>query len=190
MPSADAIVSPMRPAVSGAVADARDATRLRRESRCSRSPSIRSRSESRSKREEAIGCPVCQKKWPAGWPAGRSGSVHVLEPGIDVLLGFVLGIAVTFLQTAGELGALALDHIEVVIRELAPFLLYLALERLPVTFHAVPVHVLLPWCCAELRRSRGQHGANAFRSNRERAQAAPKRRERAAKEPRGTSRPT
>jgi hypothetical protein len=52
------------------------------------------------------------------------------RPLVDLALHLFLGLAVALLQPAGEFGALALDHVEIVIGELAPFLLGLALELL------------------------------------------------------------
>jgi hypothetical protein len=63
-------------------------------------------------------------------------------PGRDLLLGLVLGHAITFLDLAGQLGATTLDDVEVVVGELAPLRLDLALELLPVAFDAIPVHVM------------------------------------------------
>jgi hypothetical protein len=52
----------------------------------------------------------------------------------------ILGNAVTLLNLALELIAAASDHIEVVIRELAPLLFDLAFDLLPIAFNPVPVH--------------------------------------------------
>jgi hypothetical protein len=52
----------------------------------------------------------------------------------------VLGEAVALLQLAFALLTAALDHIEIVVGELALFLLGGALELLPVTFDPVPIH--------------------------------------------------
>src|SRR5437588_533036 len=81
-------------------------------------------------------------------------SVDILEPGVDVLLRFVLCVAVALLQTAGEFGALALDYIEVVIGEFAPLLLHLTFELLPIPLYAIPVHR----CAPLIGKSRRQHG--------------------------------
>src|SRR5262245_30332875 len=58
----------------------------------------------------------------------------------------VLGNAVALLKPACKLGALALDHIEVVVGELAPLLLNLAFELFPVAFDAIPIHGFLLFC--------------------------------------------
>src|SRR5215468_6768209 len=74
----------------------------------------------------------------------RSTSLHGFQPGVDFALGLVPGVAVALLQTAGELSALALDDIQIVVGELAPFLLHLALELLPIAFDTIPVHASSP----------------------------------------------
>src|SRR5262245_35051023 len=91
--------------------------------------------------------------------AGSGRSIHAFEPSVDLALGIVLGNAVALLKPARKLGALALDHIEVVVGELAPLLLNLALELFPVAFHAVPIHgFLLLLGISELAKEpRGAH---------------------------------
>src|SRR5205085_12704418 len=86
-----------------------------------------------------------EKTWFADAARAIAPSMGTVEPGIDLPLGLVPRHAVTLLQTAGEFRALALDHVHVVVGELAPFLLNLALELFPVAFDAVPIHRLLPW---------------------------------------------
>src|SRR5262249_212012 len=68
----------------------------------------------------------------------------ILQPGVDFLLSLVLGVTVTLLQTSSELLALALDDVEIVVGELAPLLLGLTLELLPVSLHAIPIHLSSP----------------------------------------------
>src|SRR5262245_41383820 len=53
-------------------------------------------------------------------------------PGLHFLLGFVLGNAVAFLDLPDELIAIPGNHIQLIVGELAPLLLDLALELLPV----------------------------------------------------------
>src|SRR5438477_10202029 len=72
---------------------------------------------------------------------------HAAKPVVDVLLHLVLGIAVASLELALELLTAAVDLGEVVVGQLAPFLLDLAGELLPVAFDAIPVHAGLH-CCA------------------------------------------
>src|SRR5262249_38366319 len=67
----------------------------------------------------------------------------VVQPGIDLFLGLLLAVAVALLQSAGELLALAFNDVEIVIGELAPLLLNLAFELVPVSFHTIPIHFLL-----------------------------------------------
>src|ERR1700752_1018604 len=69
-----------------------------------------------------------------------------LFEGADLPLGFILREAVLLLQLAHELILPAADHVDVVIGQLAPLLLHLALQLLPIAFDAVPVHVLTPIC--------------------------------------------
>src|SRR5262245_13043775 len=64
-------------------------------------------------------------------------------PVVNVLAHLVLGEAVALLDFAFQLLAPAGDDVEIVVGELAPLLLDLALDLLPVPFHAVPVHVVL-----------------------------------------------
>ena len=52
---------------------------------------------------------------------------------------------VALLQTTREFLALALDNVEIVIREAAPFLLHLAFELCPVSFNAIPIHRAPPY---------------------------------------------
>src|SRR5690349_9811542 len=58
-------------------------------------------------------------------------------PGVDVLADLILGEAVALLNLAFELVAAAVDDIEIVIGELAPLFLHLALDLLPVPFDAI-----------------------------------------------------
>ena len=61
-------------------------------------------------------------------------------PVIDVAADAVLLEAVTFLDLAFELVALAGDAVEVIVGELAPLFFDLAFDLLPVSFDAVPIH--------------------------------------------------
>src|SRR5205085_2994579 len=61
-------------------------------------------------------------------------------------LRLVLADAVGVLDLADQLVALACDLVELVVGQLAPLLLQLALGLLPVSCDAVPVHVLVPRC--------------------------------------------
>ena len=70
----------------------------------------------------------------------------IQRPGeaLDLLFRFVLGDAVDFLDAAGEFFAAAVDHVKVVVRELAPLLANLARKLLPIPFDTIPVHLLSP----------------------------------------------
>jgi hypothetical protein len=48
-------------------------------------------------------------------------SLQGLKPVVDILVDLVLGIAVALLELAFELFAAALDDVEIVVGELAPF---------------------------------------------------------------------
>ncbi len=61
-------------------------------------------------------------------------------PIIDVAANSILLDAVAFLNFAFELITLAGDLIKIVVSEFAPLLLDLALELLPVSFDAIPIH--------------------------------------------------
>src|ERR1700730_2759631 len=80
-------------------------------------------------------------------PCARSvttGSLPV-QPVVDRLARRVLGDAGAFLNLPFELFALAGDFVEIVIRKMTPLLLDLALELLPVSFDAIPIHCKLLW---------------------------------------------
>src|SRR5689334_12477679 len=78
--------------------------------------------------------------------AGMDGPLPGLPPipVVDFLLRLILGVTVALLQAAFELILLAVDDIEVVVGELAPLLLHLALDLLPVSFNAIPIHRFPP----------------------------------------------
>ncbi len=61
----------------------------------------------------------------------------------DLLLGLIAGDSVTLLDRADQLISLAGDHVELLICDLAPSFLDLALELLPVTLDRIPIHCLL-----------------------------------------------
>jgi hypothetical protein len=60
----------------------------------------------------------------------------MLQPSVDFLLRLVLSIAIALLQAPRKFLALAFYNLKVVVGELAPLLLDLALELLPVSFGA------------------------------------------------------
>ena len=63
-----------------------------------------------------------------------------VKPAIDILSYIVLCLAIALLDYAFQLFALARYDIKIVVSELAPLFLDLALDLFPVTFDAVPVH--------------------------------------------------
>jgi hypothetical protein len=62
------------------------------------------------------------------------------QPAVDFALSLVSRHAVALLQSACELGSLALDKIEIVVRDLTPLLLNPAPELIPIPFDPIPVH--------------------------------------------------
>ena len=64
-----------------------------------------------------------------------------LFPVFDLPLRVIPADAVAFLDFADQLIAFAGDDVQVVVGELAPLLLDLALDLFLVSFNAVPVHV-------------------------------------------------
>lgn len=68
--------------------------------------------------------------------------LHALLPIGELLLRLIPGHAIRFLDLASKGVALASNHVELVIGELAPLLLGVALELLPVAFDAVSVHFI------------------------------------------------
>src|SRR5262249_13090743 len=79
-------------------------------------------------------------------PGPALGSLRVrllVEEVVHLALRFVLRAPVAFLDLAGQDLRVAVNLVEVVIRELAPLLAYLAPELLPLSLERVLVH-----CCA------------------------------------------
>ena len=71
----------------------------------------------------------------------------VLEAGcqsVDFALGFILFLAVTGLDLAGQLFTLAIDFSPVIVRQLAPLFLGGTLKFGPFTFDLIPVHGISP----------------------------------------------
>src|SRR5262249_52739512 len=89
-----------------------------------------SRAATSSKREEARLTETC---------------LHIADPAVDLLLGLVFGDAVALLDLADQLDAASFDCGEIVVSELAPLLLDLAAQLLPITFDTVPVHDRAPF---------------------------------------------
>jgi uncharacterized protein len=65
------------------------------------------------------------------------------QPRIDVFSHLVLREAVSFLDDALKLVATTGDPVEVIVSEIAPFLLHAAFQLFPVSFNAIPVHKYL-----------------------------------------------
>mgnify|MGYP006924597835 CR=1 FL=1 len=63
---------------------------------------------------------------------------------LDLLFGFFLGDAVTLLDFADKLFSLTVDAIEVVVSQVAPFLLSLAFDLFPFALNLIPIHFLTP----------------------------------------------
>src|SRR5688572_3401775 len=79
------------------------------------------------------------------WCAAFRTLVETSLPVLDLAIRLVLRAAVALLDLADELVALAVDDRNVIIGELAPALLDLTLELLPVAFNAIPIHAVLLW---------------------------------------------
>ena len=73
---------------------------------------------------------------------------------IDVSFGTVLFVAVPLLNFTLELVALAVDDIEIIVREFAPLFLDLALGLFTVTLNTVPVHDVSSFCFRRKERTR------------------------------------
>src|SRR5258707_14026145 len=84
------------------------------------------------------------------------GHLHAVHPRVDLTLRRVLGDAVAFLDTADELVLLAADDGQVVLGQLAPLLLHLAGQLLPIAFDAIPIHDSLLSCADVLPRNASQ----------------------------------
>src|SRR6478736_1508065 len=63
-----------------------------------------------------------------------------VRPVVDLPARFVLRAAILLLDLAHQLVALAADRVELVVGELAPLLLHLPAELLPIALDAIPVH--------------------------------------------------
>src|SRR5260370_38839258 len=85
------------------------------------------------------------------------------EPVVHVLVDLILGEAVALLKLALELVAPALDDVEIVVGELAPFLFGGALELFPVSLDPVPIHCHLLLGCSD-GRSTGRSSNRSQRS--------------------------
>src|SRR5262249_24588732 len=86
-----------------------------------------------------------QKKTEAAQVAAsvRNSAVTFVIELVGFLPGLFLRVAIAFLQLAGQLILFTFDDAQVVVGELSPFLLYLAFELFPVSFHPIGIHVIL-----------------------------------------------
>src|SRR5271166_4194196 len=75
---------------------------------------------------------------PGGWRLLRS--ALTASPVVDLFARLVSRDPVAFLDLAFQLFALAGDDIQIVVGEIAPLLLDLALDLLPVSLDSIPVH--------------------------------------------------
>src|SRR5690606_26003094 len=91
---------------------------------------------------------LAQKSLRLDWPQAvflRRGLLGARRPVVDFALDLFLSLPIMLLEAAGELFAIAVDHVKVVIREFAPLLLNLALKLLPISFDLIPVHGVAPY---------------------------------------------
>jgi hypothetical protein len=70
-------------------------------------------------------------------------------PVVHLSANLILLVTVPLLDFALELIATAIDHIEVVVRELPPLFLDVAFHLLPVSFNSVPIHRFLLLSCSQ-----------------------------------------
>ena len=68
----------------------------------------------------------------------------IVVPVVNLFRGLILSVAITLLNFAFELIALASNNIKIVVSELTPLLFDLAFNLFPISFDAVPVHVDAP----------------------------------------------
>ena len=76
------------------------------------------------------------------WPEARVSPLDLREPFVDCALGLLFVVAIALLEDAEQFDALAVHDIDIVVGELAPLLLSLALELLPVAFNLIPIHLM------------------------------------------------
>ncbi len=65
--------------------------------------------------------------------------LDISQPSVDLLLGLVLSNAVALLNPADQLDTATLHLVKIVVSELAPLLLNLAADLLPIAFDSIPV---------------------------------------------------
>src|SRR5205085_12015544 len=84
------------------------------------------------------------------WPSIAPEVSQALDELVRLLLGLLLRVAVALLEQADELVFLAGNPVPVVVGELGPLRLELALEFLPSAFEHVPIHRTCPLECGVL----------------------------------------
>jgi hypothetical protein len=76
-------------------------------------------------------------------PGGPSPLLSAV-PIINVLASLILRKAISFLNFTFQLITTTVDHIEIIIGELAPFFLNFAFDLLPISLDPIPVHLTPP----------------------------------------------
>src|SRR5690606_36171233 len=86
-----------------------------------------------------------------------SGRAALLFPSLDLVLGFFLFIAIGLLERAQQLAAVAIDAVELVVRQQSPLALHFTAHLLPFSGQLILVHgdspSLLSRCLADSRES-------------------------------------
>src|SRR5918995_4283631 len=86
---------------------------------------------------------------------GQNARVRFSSPALAIIpvvhlsADLILLVTVPLLDFSLELIATAIDHIEVVVCELAPLFLDVAFHLLPVSFNSVPIHRFLLLSCSQ-----------------------------------------
>src|SRR5262245_8737850 len=75
-------------------------------------------------------------------PPAPALEIRSVEPIVDVLFRFILGIAISRLEQPFQLLTIAIDFGEVVVGQVAPLFFDLPGQLLPVTLNTIPVHRL------------------------------------------------
>src|SRR5579871_2730900 len=67
------------------------------------------------------------------------------EPLVDLLPGLVFAQTISLLDETFELISAARDPVQIIVREIAPFLFDFPFELLPISFDRIPVHRYSPY---------------------------------------------
>ena len=70
--------------------------------------------------------------------------VVLFFPALQMLFGLVFAVTVALLKFSRQLGSFSVNHIKIVISQLAPLLLYFALQLLPIAFENIFVQAVSP----------------------------------------------